>query len=338
MRHENSDLLKVSQWQNLSTPELVALANRTRAAQPGLEFELCSIMNAKSGLCSEDCKFCAQSTHHSTQVPIYPLKDKKEILKQAARAKAIGAERFGIVASGKRIAQQEINIIAQIIDEVKERIDLAVCASLGSLNEDALSMLKQAGLDRYHHNIETSPEFFPQVVTTHPFVSRLNTITAAKRAGLEVCSGGIIGMGEKEADRISMALILKELDVDAVPINILIPIAETPFEKIPPISMWDILRTVALFRLILPSKTIKIAAGRESLGRFQYLPFMAGANGMLIGGYLTTRGRDVEEDWRLVEETKRAWQADTQDKIHSPKGHGIQSSEFIDWAEVEIAK
>jgi biotin synthase len=240
---------------------------------------------------------------------------KEEILKGAIRAKAIGANCFGIITTGSALPQRDIEVIAQAIGEIKERVDLKTCASLGSLDENRLSILKEAGLDRYLHNIETSPEFFPQVVTTHSFTSRLDTITVAKRIGLEVCSGVIIGMGEKEIDRIRMAFILKELDVDSVPINILVPIAETPFETMPPLSIGEIMRSVALFRLILPSKTILICAGRESASKnVQSSPFMAGANGMIIGGYLTIKGREVEEDWELVEEIKRAWQAGTQIK------------------------
>lgn len=184
-----------------------------------------------------------------------------------------------------------------------------MCASLGSLDEEALLLLKQAGLSRYHHNIETSPNFFPQIATTHSFQDRIKTIIAAKKTGLEVCSGGIIGMGETLNDRIEMALWLKKLNVDSVPINVLVPIKGTPLQDREPLSCSEAVRTIALFRIILKDKIIKIAAGRESILKdFQALAFMAGANGMLIGGYLTIKGRDPGDDRRLVEEVKKLWQ------------------------------
>jgi biotin synthase len=185
-----------------------------------------------------------------------------------------------------------------------------MCASLGKLNTQELSLLKKAGLSRYHHNLEAAPSFFPKIVTTHTFSDRINTIYAAKKAGLEVCSGGIIGMGETLEERVEMALILKELNVDSVPLNILVPIKGTPLETQTPLSCEEAIRTIALFRCILKDKTIKIAAGRESILKdFQALAFFAGANGMLIGGYLTIKGREVDADWKLVQEVKRVWQA-----------------------------
>ncbi|PIQ86148.1 MAG: biotin synthase BioB [Candidatus Omnitrophica bacterium CG11_big_fil_rev_8_21_14_0_20_43_6] len=171
-------------------------------------------------------------------------------------------------------------------------------------------MLKTAGLSRYHHNLESSPGFFPKIVSTHTFEDRLNTIRAAKRAGLEVCSGGIIGLGETMEDRVQLALILKELKVDSVPLNILVPIAGTPLQDNPVLSCEEVIRTIAIFRIILKDKIIKIAAGRESILKdFQALGFMAGANGMLIGGYLTIKGRSVEEDQKLVTQVQKLWQA-----------------------------
>lgn len=300
--------LQILDFQNLSTWELIFMANKERESWIGLRFELCSIMNAKSGFCNEDCKFCAQSSRYKTQALIYPLKSSEEILKEAEIAENIGAERFGIVTSGRSLSKKEIETLAEAIQQIKKQVKMRVCASLGILDKDSLIILKEAGLSRYHHNIETSPEFFPYVTSTHRFGERTETIKTAKEVGLEVCSGGIIGMGEKEDDRIRMALILKELDVDSIPINILVPIAGTPFEERTTLSVLDILRTIAIFRLILKNRTIKIAAGRESaLKNFQGLAFLAGANGMLIGGYLTIKGRGVEEDHRMVEEIKRLW-------------------------------
>lgn len=319
----------------LALPELISRANKIRKEFIGSKLELCSIMNAKSGLCSEDCKFCAQSSRHKADIftplekvtgkkggrnkahPLressltgftYPLKDKDEIIKAAENAKKIGAERFGIVTSGNHLEKSELNIIAQAISEIKDKVAITVCASLGALSKNELNLLKEVGLSRYHHNIETSPRFYPQVVSTHSFQTRVNTIKAAKEVGLEVCSGVIIGMGETWQDRIDMAYLLKELDVDSIPINLLIPIKGTPFESMDLIPCNDAIKTIGIFRIILKDKIIKIAAGRETILKdFQALAFMSGANGMLIGGYLTIKGRAVEEDHKFIKEIKRLW-------------------------------
>ena len=288
--------------------ELIAFADKIRRDSIGSKFELCNIINAKSGLCSEDCKFCAQSSRHSADIPIYPLKKKNQIVKAAQQAKEIGAGKFGIVTSGNRLKASELDIIAQAISEIKSKVGIEVCASLGALEKCELAILKEAGLSRYHHNIETSARFYPRIVSTHSFEGKINTIRAAKEAGLEVCSGGIIGMGESWQDRIDMALLLKKLNVDSIPINLLVPIKGTPLESLNPISCADAIRTICIFRITLKDKIIKIAAGRETILKdFQALGLMAGANGMLIGGYLTIKGRDVTEDQRLIEEVEKIW-------------------------------
>lgn len=293
----------------LPVTELISKANRIRKAEAGPDLELCSIMNAKSGMCSEDCRFCAQSSRHSTAVYTYPLKKKDEMVEAARRAKEIGAKRFDIVTSGNTLTKGEIARIVEAVSEITNEIGIDMCASLGRLDEESLRALKKAGISRYHHNIETSPNYYPKIVTTHSFQERIATVRAAKNAGLEVCSGGIIGMGETWDDRIDMALILKELEVDSVPINILVPIKGTPLEDLEPLSCIDAIKTIAIFRIILKDRIIKIAAGRESILKdFQGMAFMAGANGMLIGGYLTIKGRDVKDDWALAEEIKRLWQ------------------------------
>jgi len=301
-RSEIYELLKIP------LPELISKANKVRSAGVGEALDLCNIMNARSGRCGEDCKFCAQSARHHTGAASYPLKEKDEMIEAARRARAIGAHRFDIVTSGNTLTRHELMKIVEAVSEIREKIGIDMCASLGKLDEESLKLLKKSGLSRYHHNIETSPRYFSEIVTTHSFQDRIDTIKAAKRAGLEVCSGGIIGMGENWDDRIEMALLLKELGVDSVPINILVPIKGTPFENIKQLSAEDAIRTIAIFRLILKDKIIKIAAGRESvLKDSQITAFMAGANGMLIGGYLTIKGRDAAEDHRLVKEIKSAW-------------------------------
>ncbi len=304
------DRSKIRALLDLPLTSLLALADEARRASGIAKVELCSILNAKSGSCPEDCKFCAQSSHHSTGSPVYPLKSRTEVLEAARRAKEIGAERFDVVTSGNTLTKDEVARIADVVREIRDTIGIDMCASLGSLEEEDLVLLKESGVSRYHHNIETSPNFFPNIVTTHTFQDRIDTIKAAKKAGLQVCSGGIIGMGESWDDRIDMALILKELGVDSVPINILVPVKGTRFEKISPLSAVDAVKTIAIFRIVLKDKIIKIAAGRESILKdFQSMAFMAGANGMLIGGYLTIKGRSAEEDRRLAEEVNRLWQA-----------------------------
>ena len=294
----------------LKTPllELVSFANRIRKEAGQSGFELCNIINAKSGLCTEDCKFCAQSARYHTDISTYPLKNKNEIIEAAQQAKQIGAKKFGIVTSGNRLNDKELDIIVQTISQIKNTVGIDVCGSLGALKKSELTKLKEAGLCRYHHNIETSENFYPQIVSTHSFEQKVNTIKAAKEVGLEVCSGGIIGMGESWQDRIDMALLLKQLNVDSVPVNLLVPVKGTPFESLEPISCLDAVRTICIFRIILKDKIIKIAAGRESILKdFQSLGFMAGANGMLIGGYLTVKGRGLDEDRKLVKEIEKLW-------------------------------
>lgn len=305
MKTENKELKKLLK---LPTSELITIADSIRAKNSGARLDICTILNAKSGSCSEDCKFCAQSCRHATGIETYPLKSNNEIFMAAIAAKKNGAERFGIVTSGNVLTDADLNRIAKCITEIRNKIGIKVCGSLGKLGIEELKLLKRSGMSRYHHNIETSPRYFRKIVTTHTFSDRLQTINAAKKAGLEVCSGGIIGLGETWQDRIEMALLLKELDVDSVPVNILIPFDGTPLAGIKKISCNDVIRTIAIFRIILKNKTVKLAAGRESvLKDFQGLAFMAGASGMLIGGYLTVRGREVCEDKKLIKEIKSAW-------------------------------
>jgi len=302
------DRKKIRSLLRLPLTELIARANRIRRKLAGPEIDLCNIFNAKSGMCPEDCRFCAQSSRHPTALSTYPLKTKAELIAAATCAKRMGARKFGIVTSGNTLTASELRRIVEAVSEIRARVDIQVCASLGELDVASLTALKKAGVSRYHHNIETSRRYFPKIVTTHTFQDRVDTIKNAKKVGLEVCSGGIIGMGESWSDRIDMALELKELDVDSVPVNVLVAIKGTPLEDLKAISAPDAIRTIAIFRIILKEKVIKIAAGRESvLKDFQSMAFMAGANGMLIGGYLTIRGRAVEDDLQMAEEIKKAW-------------------------------
>lgn len=287
---------------------LVARANQIRKEHVGDTLDLCSILNARSGRCGEDCKFCAQSSRHHTETPVYPLKDAGQIVEAASGAKAIGAKRFGIVTSGNRLTDEEAGVIADAITGIRQEVGIAVCGSLGALSLAQLQRLKAAGLSRYHHNIETSRRFYAKIVTTHDFQQRVDTVAAAKEVGLEVCSGGIIGLGENWQDRIDMATTLGELKVDSVPINILVPIKGTALETAERLSVETIVRTICIFRILLPTQGLKIAAGRETaLADDQIKAFQAGANGMLIGGYLTVKGAGIEADRALMDQIRQAW-------------------------------
>jgi biotin synthase len=288
--------------------ELIYAANKARHINIGHDIELCGIVNAKSGKCGEDCKFCAQSVHYSTEIAEYPLKKIEEIVTAAGEAQENGAEKFGIVTSGNTLNLDEVKTVAEAVREISDNFDIKPCASLGALNIEGLALLKDAGLVRYHHNVETSENFYPHIVTTHSYGERLRTIRLAKGLDLEVCSGGIIGLGEDWEDRINMALLLQELEVDSVPLNFLVPVKGTPLGGAEIISPIDAIKTIALFRIILPDRTIKVAAGRESvLKDYQAMMYMAGANGMMIGGYLTVSGRPVDEDLALVSEIRKTW-------------------------------
>lgn len=288
--------------------ELVAQADRVRQTFIGDRLELCSIHNAKSGRCSEDCKFCAQSTHHQSEVDVYTLCDRDTLIRAGQEAKNNGAGRFGIVTSGNRLTDAEVTTIAAAVTELVERVGITVCASLGALPHEHLAELRDAGLARYHHNIETSRRYYREIVTTHDFEQRINTIRTAQELGLQVCSGGIIGMGETPHDRLDMALTLRDLNVDSIPINILMPIPGTPFAHLPRITVEEVVRTIAVFRILLEHRTVKIAAGREvTLGKAQINGFRAGANGMIIGGYLTIKGDALAADQALVNEVRRVW-------------------------------
>jgi len=302
------DRVSIKEMLSLPLDALMIEADLVRKEHIGGSIELCGIMNAKSGACPEDCRFCAQSAHHSAHITKYPLKSVKEIVDAANKARINGARRFGIVTSGNVPTKKEIYVIAEAVREIDRSGEIQLCASLGALDEPAFGILRDAGLRRYHHNLETSRRNYGNIVFTHSYDERVDTVKKAKSMGFEVCSGGIIGMGEDWDDRVDMACFLKELDVDSVPINILVPVKGTPLEDCEQLTAADALRTIALFRLILKDKTIKVAAGRESVLRdHQEMMYSAGANGMMVGGYLTIGGGSVEDDMALVENVKKSW-------------------------------
>lgn len=298
--------------------ELLYQANRLRMHYKEDKVKLCSIINAKSGQCSQDCKFCAQSAHHNVPIETYPLVSIKEIEAGLRKAVDSKAQCFGIVTSGHSIVEDEINQISLALrqnkqvcnalhpyaaDSSKGNVRIKFSASLGCLGKEDIAKLRESGLQKFHHNLETSESFFPNICTTQNYSERIDTIKAAKQAGLEVCSGGIIGLGETSAQRLELAFTLRELDVDSVPINILNPIVGTPLENQNRLSVSEILRTIAVFRFVLPEKDISICGGREvNLRDMQSWMFYAGANGMMIGGYLTTPGRPVETDLKMIED------------------------------------
>lgn len=290
--------------------ELVAKADRVRRDNMPTQMQTCSIVNAKSGRCSEDCKFCAQSAFHKTEVDVYKLKSKDEIIEAAKKAKELGSLRFGIVTSGNTLTEEDMNTVCETMTYITQELGMKVCGSLGALDEEKLLRLKSAGMTKFHHNIETSAEHYKNIVSTHDFQQRLDTVKRVKDAGLEICCGGILGLGETWEDRVNMALLIKNLDVDGIPLNVLVPIEGTKIVGVEAISPEDVIRAIAIFRIINPTKTIKVAAGRESrLKDYQAMAFMAGANGMLIGGYLTVRGRAHEEDAALMKSVEKMWQS-----------------------------
>jgi len=280
--------------------DLIFTANAVRKKYRGDKVELCAIVNAKSGKCSEDCSFCAQSSRYKTDSPVYPLVDKDEILKKAIEAKKHKVKRFSIVISGKKPSKQEFKQIGETIEHLTKK-EINTCASLGFLNYDELCYLRDCGLQRVHCNIESSEKFFPEICTTHSFSSKVQTLEQAKNAGLSICSGGVFGLGENWSDRVDMAYFLKELNVDSVPINFLIPIKGTPMEHRTPLSPIEALKIIALFRLILPQKDIRICGGRQLLGEFSSWIFIAGANALMTGNYLTTQGRHYIDDLKFIE-------------------------------------
>jgi biotin synthase len=295
------DALYISSIEGPGVFELFAEANRLREAFRADRVDLCSIVSARTGACREDCSYCAQSRASRAEVKAHPLLGKDQVLRRARAARQAGARRFCIVTSGRRATGPELLKIAAMVSAVRDE-GLYPCATLGLLGEEDLWMLKEAGLHRYHHNIETSRRFFPRICSTHTYEDKIRTIRAAKGAGLSLCSGGIFGMGEDWADRIEMALALRELGADSVPVNFLVPVKGTPLGSMPPIAPLEALKIISLYRFLLPEKEIRVCGGRlQSLGEFNAFVFMAGADGLLTGDCLTTRGRSPADDLRLIE-------------------------------------
>jgi biotin synthase len=283
-------------------PLLLSAATLVRERAFGKNVSLCSIVNAKSGLCPEDCAFCAQSAHHATSVAQYPLLDEQTLLAGARAAAANGSGCYGIVTSGSGIRSgEELDRICSVIRQIRAEGLIAPGASLGTLDEYSVQALKEAGLVTYHHNLETSRSFFPQICSTHAYDDDIATVRLAKRAGLRVCSGGLFGLGETMEQRVELALTLRELDVDSVPINFLDPVEGTPLAGSNNLTPLECLQSIALFRLILPKAHITICGGREkNLRDLHSWLFMAGASGIMTGNYLTKEGRQPGDDRQMI--------------------------------------
>jgi biotin synthase len=297
---DRNTAIDLSQRKGAGIFDLFALANRVREKFRGNRIDLCSIVNAKSGACPEDCSFCAQSAHSRTAAKVYPLLDREKVLGSASSAKRNGVRRFCIVTSGKKTSAGEIDKICGLVSEIKD-IGLLPCATLGMLDQEEMQQLKDAGLDRYHHNLETSEDFFSEICSTHTYRDKIKTIEAAGSTGLSICSGGIFGLGESWDDRIDMAFALKDIGVDSVPINFITPVDGTPMAGKELLDPLEALKIIAVYRLILPGREIRVCGGRpRTLRDLNSLIFTAGADGLLLGNYLTTTGREPEDDLRMI--------------------------------------
>jgi len=283
-------------------PDLVALAHKVRLAYCGPEVELESLINAKSGACPEDCAFCSQSARHSTDVDVYAFLDLDEVLDAAKATKAAGATQFCIVVAVRGPSERLLDKVIEAVDVVHAETGLEVACSLGLLEPAQAQRLAAAGVKRYNHNLEACREVFPRICTTHSYDDRVQTAQLAIDAGMELCCGGILGMGETLSQRIDFAFELAALDPCEVPINLLDPRPGTPLEDQTVLSPREALQAIALFRLILPAAWLRLAGGREKvLGELQAMGLLAGANALIIGNYLTTSGRSAEEDHALLD-------------------------------------
>ncbi len=269
------------------------------------KIKTCSIINAKSGRCSENCAFCAQSSFYKTDIETFPLKSSEEILEFAKKLDK-KSERFSIVTSGKGIkTKEEKRKILETIELIKKETSLKCCVSIGIVEKGFLKELKEAGVTGFHHNLETSRSFFPKICTTHNYEEDIKMIEAAKEIGFYTCSCGIFGLGESWEHRVELAETLKKLDVESLPINFLTPIKGTPLENKNELTPIECLKIIAFFRINFPNKDIRICGGREyNLRQLQPLIFSAGANGVMIGNYLTTKGRKIEDDFEMINDLK----------------------------------
>lgn len=287
---------------NSDTAELCRAADEIRIKMHGSKIDTCTILNGKSGRCGENCKYCAQSAHNHTGVAEYPMLSVDEIVKKGLENAALGVDRFDVVTAGLRLTDAEVDVLCEAYSKIKEQTNLELCSSNGLLSYEQFVRLHEAGVTRIHNNLETSRRYFPYVCTSHTYDDKIETIKAAKRAGMEICSGGIIGMGEMAEDRIDMAIELRGLGVRSIPINVLMPIKGTALENQPPLSEDEILKTIAVFRFINPSADVRLAGGRKLLADKGKKAFRSGANASIIGNMLTSIGNNADEDFKMFSE------------------------------------
>jgi biotin synthase len=300
--------MNYSDWEELFGLGTAALwarlgeASAIRERHFGPRVSFCVIINAKSGLCSEDCAFCSQSARASSGASHYPLLPQAELVSAARQAAAAGASRFSLVTAGRGVmSPKDQSAILAAVAAIKEAVPIRICASLGIVDRGFLMELKAAGLYRFHHNLETAASFFPRICTTHSFAERLATIEAAQATGLSVCAGGIFGLGETLAQRWEMAQTLKTLDVDAIPLNFLHPLAGTRLSHRPLLDPLEALKIVCAFRMMFPERSVIICGGRQvTLRSLAPLLFAAGADSLMTGDYLTTRGRLPDDDRQML--------------------------------------
>lgn len=301
--------MELASLQGEDALDLVSLANKVRNRFSG-PMQACSIVNAKSGMCAENCRFCAQSLHHDATVQRYKLLGEDETLARARAAFQQGVRHFGIVTSGKGYPEvnAEFESICRSIMRIHAALpDMGVCASLGILGEEPVQRLASCGIRHYNINLQVAPQRYADLIAdTHAVEDRVATVKRLREAGISVCCGAIFGVGETMEDRVELAFVLQDLDVAVIPLNVLIPIEGTPLQGQTPLSVEETAAAFSIFRLVHPTKVLKFAAGRETLMKdFQGLLMLAGMNGMLTGGYLTTRGRDTEEDRAFVDQLSR---------------------------------
>lgn len=280
--------------------ELTSAANEIREKLHGKNFDFCSIINGRSGRCSENCKYCAQSSYYHTGAPEYKLLSVEEILADAKKREAAGIPRYSIVTSGRTLTKNDVEQISETIRRIKKETKLSVCLSSGLLNREQFDQLKAAGLTRFHNNLETYRRHFPDVCTTHTYDDKIGVLQNALAAGLEICSGGIMGLGETMEDRIDMCIDLRELGVKSTPINVLNAIPGTPFENLPKVSNDEFCRIVAIYRFINPKAYLRLAGGRGVLGDDGERAFKSGANATITDDMLTTSGVKSAKDFELV--------------------------------------
>lgn len=297
---ENAVLLEILSAPDRDIPSIMNGADMLRYACFGRKIHLCTITNGKSGKCSEDCRFCSQSSFSDTSAPVYPLLERESLIKGGEFAQEREINRFSIVTTGKGLPRRDIDAVADAMSDLDDS-KIKKCVSLGILRDDELELLKKAGITRYHHNLEAGKSLFPDVCTTHSYEERVNTIRSAQKQGMEICAGGIFGIGETDEQILEMAVELKDLDVESVPINFLVAVKGTPFEKMHNLTPLKCLKIISFFRYFLPEKEIIICGGREgNLKELHPFVFYAGASGIMTGNYLTTDGRTLDGDLEMI--------------------------------------